>query len=60
MLKQLGGLRVRVRVGVSVSVAALVGSIIEIGAKLPNYAKIAQYGDHCHVRFETALVNSPS
>jgi len=43
VLKQLGGLRVRVRVGVSVSVAALVGSIIEIGAKLPNYGQNRTY-----------------
>jgi len=30
----------------------------EIGAKRPNYTKIALYGDHRLVRFETILVNS--
>jgi len=30
----------------------------EIGAKRPNYTKIALYGDYHLVRFETVLVNS--
>jgi hypothetical protein len=30
----------------------------EIGAKRPNYTKIALYGDHRLVRIKTVLVNS--